>query len=92
MSASDLCTRRKALQGFRLPKSLVDMSPVLHFLLVGEKIQSTFSTAMDLFFLKWRGREAETQKNVINKWLYGRLIADMFHLDLLKECNKYEID
>lgn len=91
MTASDLCTRRKALQGFRLPKSLVDMSPVLHFLLVGEKIQSTFSTAMDLFFLKWGGG-AETQKNVINKWFYGRLIADMFHLDSLKESNKYETE
>lgn len=36
------------------------------------------------------GGGAETQKNVINKWFYGRLIADMFHLDSLKESNKYE--
>lgn len=49
---SDLCTRRQALQSFRFPESLVDVSPVLHFLLVGEEIQSALSTAMDPFFLK----------------------------------------
>lgn len=37
-SGSDLCSWRKTLQGFRLPESLVDMSPVLHFLLVGKEI------------------------------------------------------
>lgn len=52
MTGSDLSTRRKALQGFRFPESLVDVSPVLHFFLVREKIQSAFSTAMDPFFLK----------------------------------------
>lgn len=49
---SDLGSRRKALQGFRFSKSLVDLGPVLHFLFVGEEIQSAFSTAMDPFFLE----------------------------------------
>lgn len=71
MTASDLCTRRKALQGFRLPKSLVDMSPVLHFLLVGEKIQSTFSTAMDLFFLKWGGGQKHKKMWLISGSMGG---------------------
>lgn len=51
MTASDLCSWSKALQGFRFSESLVDVSPVLHFLLVGEEIQSAFSTAMDPLFL-----------------------------------------
>lgn len=52
MTGSDLCSWRKALQSFGFSESLVDLSPVLHFLFVGEKIQSAFSTAMDTFFLK----------------------------------------
>lgn len=52
MTGSDLCSRRKALQSFRFSESLVDLSPVLQFLLVCEEIQPAFSTAMDPFFLK----------------------------------------
>lgn len=51
-SGPDLCSRREALQGFRFSESLVDVSSVLHFLLVGEEIQSAFSTAMDPLSLK----------------------------------------
>lgn len=42
---------RKTLQGFRFSERLVDVSPVLYFLLVGEEIQSAFSTAIDPFSL-----------------------------------------
>ena len=52
MKGSDLCSRGKAFQGERFSESLVHVSPVLHFLLVGEKIQSALSTAMDSFFLE----------------------------------------
>lgn len=51
-SGPDLCSWRKTLQGFRFSEGLVDLSSVLHFLLVGEKIQSAFSTAMDPLSLK----------------------------------------
>lgn len=48
---SDLCPRGKPFKRFRFPEGFVDMSPVVHFFLVGKEVQSAFSTAIDPFSL-----------------------------------------